>query len=134
MSEVQGVFSAQLDAKWHTIFFDVLESEKGTWLQVAESRPRGYRQSIVIEQERWPDFQRELLKAVSVIGSRTDDAHSASAVRARAYADWSSEEDSVLRFLFRTGAGLAAIAAALQRERSAIRSRLKHLEIVVKEA
>jgi len=128
------ISSATIHAKWHALFVDVLENEKGTWLQIAETRPNGTRQSIVLENEYWPVFQRELLKAVSAIGARTDDAHSASAVRARAYEEWSLEEDEVLRFLFTSGSGLAAIATALQRERSAIRSRLRHLDIEVREA
>ena len=129
----EGLYSAMLNAKWHTLFVDVLDNDRGIWLQLAETRPNGYRQSIVLESEHWPQFERELLKAVSAVGARTEVAHSAGAVRARAYEEWSSEEDAVLRFLFKSGSGLAAIAAALQRERSAIRSRLRQLEVEVRE-
>ena len=130
----QQLFSAAVPAKWHSIYVDVIKNDRGRWLQITETRPKGQRQSVLIDGDRCEDFERELLKAVSVVGARTDIAHSASAVRARAYEPWTSEEDQVLRFLFRSGAGLAQIAAALQRDRGAIRSRLKHLEVEVSEA
>jgi hypothetical protein len=131
MSET--LYSGTIQAKWHTLFLDVLESDKGVWLQIAETRPDGKRQSVVIEEEHWPGIQSELLKAVSAVSTRADNTHSASAVRARSYAEWPTQEDQALRFLFGSGAGLAAIATAFQRERGAVRSRLRHLDIEVAE-
>ena len=128
------IHSTTIPAKWHTIFIDVIQNERGVWLQITETRPKGFRQAVLVDADRCGDLSRELLKAVSVMGAPLDDAHSASAVRTRAYDPWTSEEDAVLRFLFKIGAGLASIAAALQRNRGAIRSRLKHLAIEVSEA
>lgn len=133
-AEYMALFSASIPAKWHSIFVDVISNRRGLWLQLTETRPGKGRASILLEAERLDDFERELLKAVSVIRAAQTSAHSAIAVRARSCAEWSAKEDDVLRFLFQSGSGIAAMANALQRERSAIRSRLKHLEIEVAEA
>ena len=48
----------------------------------------------------------------------------------RAYEKWSAEEDARLTHLFRAGSGVPQIAATLQRQPSAIRSRLAKLNLV----
>src|SRR5215216_2744896 len=96
----QQLHTSTVHAKWHSIYVDVIENDRGRWLQITETRTKGQRQSILIDEDRCADFECELLKAVSVIRAPLDDAHSASAVRARSYEPWSGEEDQVLRFLF----------------------------------
>ena len=124
MSEV-----AKLVAKWHTFYFDSKVDDRGSWIKVTETRPNGYRQSILLEQSIAAEFQRELLKAVSEVGGALESPHSASAVRPRDYAEWSEIEDKVLRFLHGIGNSVGEIASILQRQRGAIRSRLAHLEV-----
>lgn len=134
MSAAQEMFSTSIDAKWHTLYLDVLQNDKGRWLQIAETRPNGHRQAVVLEEERWPELLREVRNAVSVVSASGESQVSAKPERARAYDPCSSAEDDVLRFLFQSGARIAALASVLQRERSAIRSRLRHLELEVNEA
>jgi hypothetical protein len=81
MSEYQQLYSGTVHAKWHSIFVDAIENDRGLWLQITETRPRGHRSYIVVDAERCEDFERELLKALSVIRAPLDPAHSASAVR-----------------------------------------------------
>lgn len=52
------------------------------------------------------------------------------AANPRAYEKWSTEEDARLTHLFRAGSGVPQIAATLQRQPSAIRSRLAKLNLV----
>ncbi len=123
----ETLIGSTLSAKWHSFHFEVLSNERGIWVQIAETRPNGRRQSIVVESEYVEGFQRELLKAVSAVSAAPNVAHSASAVRPREYDEWSSFEESVLAFLHRTGASVAEIAAALQRQTGGVRSRLRRL-------
>ena len=96
-----------------------------------KAAPNGPRQPIVIEDEHFDAYHRELLKAVSAVratanveNAAPEPAHSATAVRPRSYVEWSDPEDRALSFLFRIGASVASIGEALQRDRGAIRSRL----------
>jgi len=134
MSATQELFSKSIEAKWHTVYLDVLQNDKGRWLQIAETRPNGQRHAVVLEEERWPELLSELRNAVSIVGAPVDSEASAKPERARAYAPWSSTEDTVIKFLFQIGSGIAGMASVLQRERSALRSRLRHLELEVQEA
>lgn len=115
-------------AKWHTFYFDSTKDEKGAWVRVTETRPNGSRSSILIDKEFADAFQSELLKAVSGLGA-PDETHSASAVRPRSYAEWSSAEEDAVRFLYSIGNSVADIAQLLQRERGAVRSRLTQLGV-----
>lgn len=135
---IKEIYAASLQAKWHSFHFEVLRSDRGLWLQLVETRPKGHRQRIIVESDSADAYQRELLKAVSAVRDAMGDpgapsvppdlAHSAGAVRPRSYAGWGNEEDQVLIFLHETGAAVGDIALALQRERGAVRSRLRKLQ------
>lgn len=115
----------KLVAKWHTFFFDSTKDDNGAWIRITETRPNGNR---AIDHEFADAFQSELLKAVSGLGA-PDETHSASAVRPRSYAEWSTVEEDALKFLYSIGNLVADIAHLLQRERGAVRSRLTHLGV-----
>ena len=117
----------KLVARWHSFYFDTKVDDRGAWVRITETRPNGYRQSILVDADQADQFGNELLKAVSEI-STPGEAHSASAVRPRSYAAWSDEEDAVLLFLYKIGASISELGHILQRERGAIRSRLKHIQ------
>lgn len=135
---VEDIYGASLQSKWHSFHFEVLRNEKGLWLQLVETRPRGQRQTIVVESGSVEAYHRELLKAVSAVRgamgdsgaccATPDPAHSASAVRPRSYAAWEAEEDRTVQFLYRAGASVAEMASALQREAGAVRSRIRKLQ------
>lgn len=114
----------KLVAKWHSFYIDTKRSDRGEWVQITETRPSGHRQSIVLEKEHAEAFVRELLKAVSEIGAAEVDAAEG---RPRSYAEWSDDEDTSVRFLYGIGCSISEIALILQRERGAVRSRLRKL-------
>jgi hypothetical protein len=79
------------------------------------------------------DAAREALD-LSVTGSpRKNPAYGVEAVRVehpRAYTPWTENDDAELRDMVRGGLTVAQIANRLQRQRSAIRSRISKLDLV----
>lgn len=71
--------------------------------------------------------------ASEALGACREDAepamHRAKRVHPRAYERWTSEEEAELRALHASGRTVAEIAGELQRQPSAIRSRMSHLGI-----
>ncbi len=151
----QELYAGRQHTGSRTYFFDVKKGPGGeVRLEVSESRKKGdgfERDRIMVFEEDVARFVDELLKAVSAMG----EAHGLRAVRPgsleaqsaeeprrqsppriaeikqknpRAYEPWTAEEDAQLAQELAEKKPLAEIAAAHQRQPSAIRSRIERTE------
>jgi hypothetical protein len=151
----QELYAGRQHTGSRTYFFDIERGPSGsTYLKISQSRKRGEgfeHQRVIVFEEDVAGFVDELLKAVSAIG----EAHGLRAVRPgsleaqsaevprqsppriaeikqknpRAYEPWTAEEDAQLKQELAERKPLAEIAAAHQRQPSAIRSRIERFTL-----
>lgn len=159
--ERKELFTEKVTAGSRTYFFDVKESKDGTrYLVISESRQKVSQQAhnrLMIFQEHLEAFNEGYGKAMQFLGGRSKRWRSAvrllggKAVRflgarskacsldekrrkhPKAYEKWTSEDDQRLSEKFIEGASVSELAQLLQRQESAIRSRLTKLGILSKD-
>ena len=136
------LYAARQQAGNRTHFFDVKKGPAGqVRLEITESKRKddGFeRHCVMVFEEDVSRFVSELLKAVSAIGDvdgrgqRRRVPPRIAAIRAehpRAYEKWNENEDDWLRRELDAGIAVAEIAKLHKRQQSAVKSRIKHLEI-----
>ena len=130
------LFSHRLCAGGRWYFFDIKEAVDGTkYLSVSETRQFGgiwQRRRLLVFEEYLQAFLDGLSAATKSLKTQSPHkkTYSVAEIRsrhARAYAPWSVLEDRQLLSMHQQGASVAVLAAELQRQPSAIRSRLNHL-------
>jgi hypothetical protein len=149
------LFTEKVTAGSRTYFFDVKESAEGTkYLVISESRqkaPQRTHNRLMIFQEHLKAFDEVYEKAMRFLGVRRrrwrlalrlpgrkavgflrarSKAYSVNEKRQEhpnAYKKWTSEDDQRLREEFAKGSSISELAELLQRQESAIQSRLKRL-------
>ena len=115
-------------------------SEKSHAILESIARGHSYEQ-ILVQDLAWTyqDIFRAAAEALEVLknggGSRYEERmEEIRQAHPRAYEKWSDEEDDRLRRLFQSQTPVKEIARMLQRQPSAIRSRLAKLNLVVSQA
>lgn len=137
------LYAARQQAGNRTYFFDVKKGPAGqVRLEITESKRKGdgfERHCVMVFEEDVSRFVSELLKAVSAIGDvdgrgkERNMPASKSKIRAehpRAYKKWSEKEDDWLRRELDAGIAVAEIAKLHKRQPGAVKSRIKHLELL----
>jgi hypothetical protein len=133
----EELFSAKVAAGSRTYFVDVQRAHDGAkYLKISETRhaegkPDEHNRVMVFE-ENIVDFIHAITEAMPFMRpdappgrlSRLREKH------ARAYTKWTPEEDSRLRAEFTKGTSRAELAAILERQPSAIKSRLQKLGLL----
>ena len=107
-----------------THFVEVKRNEHGAFLTLTELDGHGNRRRLMISSERAPQYLRELQDAVSELAGTADRL-----LEGRAYQPWSDDEDGRLRYEADAGLTVNQMAKLHERNRGAINSRLKKLEI-----
>jgi len=133
----------RVNAKKRTYFFDVRTNRDGIqYLCITETNSsigtKCERHQVMIRQEQMESFHNAYLKAAERFNlpsqpqSEKPETSSSRVNRIRkahanAYKKWTSEEDQSLCSRFNQGTDIDALATLLQRQPSAIRSRLSKL-------
>jgi hypothetical protein len=115
-----------------------LISEGHSYSQIVDSSPGITYHDVFFAAEEALWLNEKLIEMSGLGGSprvehnQLSAMHRSKAEHPRAYAPWSESEDSELRSLFSAGISTAEISAKLQRQPSAIRSRLAKLGLIDK--
>ncbi len=130
------IFTSRLDTGSRTYFFDLKRGPSGSKrLEVSESRKRRgefERDRIMVFEEDVGRFVIELLKAVSALAEPealdgADLGRGDGGQYARAYREWTPDEDQELKAGYERGVCVADLALKHGRRPGAIRSRLRRL-------
>jgi len=133
----EELFSTRVHAGSRTYFIDVQRAATGVkYIKIGESRrgegKRHEHHRVMVFEEYFTEFLHALTEAVPFM--RPDPLPSQISVvrkeHPRAYEKWTEEEDARLRSMFGAGKDAAEMAAVLQRQRGAIRSRLRKLGLL----
>ena len=138
MAEKHGetLFSEQVKAGSRTYFIDVQRASTGArYLKISESRlgedGEHVHNRVMVFEENLPEFLEGLRKAwIELFFNQRRPRIGLGEVRKahpRAYEKWTAEEDERLKVEFASGKKPPELAEILQRQRSAIVSRLKKL-------
>lgn len=146
---MKEIFSAKVTAGSRTYFFDVKESAAGDrYMVISESRQQdgGFtHQRVMVFDEHMEKFSEAFDQALWTMARReshaapvhetpmTKHAYRVEELRnqyPKAYEKWTSAEDEHLKREHQAGASIAALAALLQRQPSAIQSRLRKLGLL----
>ena len=120
----EDAFSRKVVDGSRTHFVEVKRNEHGSYLALTELDGRGDRRRLIVSAERAPAYLRELQDAVSELEREADRP-----LEGRAYQPWSKDEDGRLRYEADAGLTVNQMANLHDRNRGAINSRLKKLEI-----
>ena len=135
--ERKELLSEKVPAGSRTYFFDVKESADGVkYLVISESRQisaESYEHNrVMVFQEHLVAFNEGFNKAIQfMIGEgKAYDVEQIRREYPKAYAKWTEEEDTRLRYEHAQGRTVNELAESFQRKPSAIRSRLRKLGLL----
>lgn len=131
MKKDPTIFEKQISAGSKKYYFEVKTSEKGDkYVNIAEYRTGETQGRIMVFEDHFEDFfevMDEIMVALKLRSkirlSRIRKDHP------RAYEKWTEEEDETLERLFARGKSRKEIAELLERQPSAIRSRIRKMEL-----
>lgn len=136
--ERKEIYSEKISAGSRTYFFDIKEGHDGVkYFVITEARStKGgiERGRVMIFEENFEEFFASLLKVGEFLGiSRNQSAKRSEKIREshpNAYKKWTDGEDEYLRQSFANGIPIEKLADLLQRQPSAIKSRLIKLGLL----
>ncbi|MEL6866369.1 MAG: DUF3276 family protein [Bacteroidota bacterium] len=139
--EKRSLYTQRVKSGKITYFFDLKQTQKEKGYMVITQSQQGEdqqyeRQRIVIFEEDLERFGQAMITAMINFRKRDQASIVAEARQtySRAYETWSKEEDLKLEVLLGDDVPVAEIAAILERQPGAIRSRIRKLGLVRDEA
>jgi len=139
------IYSDKIIKGRRTYFFDIKESEKGAlYLKITESKKteEGFEhRHVLIFEEDINDFTDAMLRVIvnfkDLKKSNTKDGNVSAIEKAReiykqAYKPWTTEDDGKLESLYCEGKSVESLMEIFERNKGAIESRIKKLELAEK--
>lgn len=134
----RDLFNVQISSHSGEVYFDIKKDEQEDYLKITQSKYTGNnerrREKIFIARSELIEFRDAINKAIDYWNLETKEK-SVKKVRktelaGNAYLPWEKEADEYLMSLYKEGKSIKELAEIFERQRGAIRSRLKKLGVI----
>lgn len=134
----RDLFNVQISSHSGEVYFDIKKDEQEDYLKITQSKYTGNnerrREKIFIARSELIEFRDAINKAIDYWNLEAKEK-SVKKVRktelaGNAYLPWEKEADEYLMSLYKEGKSIKELAEIFERQRGAIRSRLKKLGVI----